>query len=85
VTVRGAGDQLAALVASSRNLGPGNSVLSKAEKAQERYAAGDVDKACKSLEDYVRQVRLHSPRHIPQSTANARIADAIRIRQAMGC
>ena len=85
VHVKGAAEQLADFVAASQGVGPGNAVASKVEKAQSDFAAGKVDKACKSLDDYIKQVNLHTPKKVDSSVAAARIADATRIKNVMGC
>ena len=59
---RGRPSSSADFVAASQGVGPGNTVASKVEKAQSDFAAGKVDKACKSLDDAIRQVELHTPK-----------------------
>jgi hypothetical protein len=85
IHVKGAAEQLTDLVAASQGVGPGNAVASKVEKARSDFAAGRVDKACKGLDDYIKQVNLHTPKKIDPSVAAARIADATRIRNVMAC
>jgi hypothetical protein len=85
VHVKGAAEQLADTVAASQGVGPGNSVLSKIERALEHFADGDVAKACKALDDYVRQLEVHSPRHITPELAARLTADARRIQNVMDC
>ena len=72
-------------MAASQSLDPGNSVLGKVVKARERFLAGDMAGACAGLDDYIKQVNLHSPKHIDPATATARIADANLIGSILGC
>jgi hypothetical protein len=85
IHVKGAAEQLTDLVAASQGVGPGNAVAAQVEKAPADLAAGNVDKACKSLDKYIKQVNLHTPKKIDPSVADARIADATRIKNVMAC
>ncbi len=85
IHVKGAAEQLADAVAASQGVDPGTAVASKIEKARAGFAAGDVAKACKDLDDYVRQVRLHTPRRIAPALAADLIADATQIKNVMAC
>jgi hypothetical protein len=85
VHVSGAAELLADLVAESQGVGPGKAVSSKAEKAQSEYAAGKVDKTCKSLEHYVEEVWHHTPQKIGWATAAKLSLYAARIHHVIGC
>jgi hypothetical protein len=85
VHVKGAAEQLADLVAASQGVGPGNSISSKIERAQADFAAGNVAKACKSLDDYIHQLEVHSGTQVPTALAAKLTGDARRIQSVMGC
>jgi len=85
VHVKGAAEQLADLVTASQGVGPGNAISSKIERVQADFAAGNVAKACKSLDDYIHQLEVHSGKQVPTALAAKLTADARRIQIVMGC
>ncbi len=85
VTVRSPCSLITDLITRSTGAGPGKAIQSKAENARDACEGGRIDKACKSLDDYIRQVEVHSPKQVSSVIAEGLIADANRIKAAMGC
>jgi Thrombospondin type 3 repeat len=65
--------------------GTKNSLSKKLQAALEAYNAGDTEGACSKLDSFVHEVRAQSGKKIPTADANALIADAERIKAAIGC
>jgi hypothetical protein len=85
VTVRGAAEQLTTLVGSVRAVGPGTSLLSKAQAAQAALAAGNVTDACGFLGAMINEARAQSGQRLTVTQARQIIADATRIRAVLAC
>jgi hypothetical protein len=73
------------LITRSTGTGPGKDLQSKAEHARDACEAGQIEKSCKILDDYIRQVEVHSPKQVSSIIAADLIAEANRIKAAMGC
>jgi hypothetical protein len=85
VTVGSPLDLFAELIRRSQGVGPGQAVLSKALRARDQYQAGDVASSCKSLDDYIKQVRQHTPALITPTVANGLIDLANLIKTVLAC
>jgi hypothetical protein len=85
VTVRGAAEQLTTLVGSVRAVGPGTSLLSKAQAAQAALAAGLVPDACSVLGAMINEARAQSGQRLTVAQARQIIADTARIRAVLAC
>jgi len=89
VTVRGAGDQLAALLAKARDVvqdAPTRSnLVSIVQNAQASVAKGDTAGTCDKLASFISQVQAQSDKKIAKATADGLIVDARRITAVLGC
>lgn len=85
VTVRGGAEQLATLERSVRGVGPGTSLLSKAQAAQAALAAGLVPDACSALGAMINEARAQSGQRLTVAQAQQIIADTARIRAVLAC
>jgi hypothetical protein len=85
VHVRGAAELFADAVAASRDVGPGNALLSAIERAEASFAAGNVAGSCKVLEDYLRLLQVYSGKQVAADLAAKLTADARRIQAVVGC
>ncbi len=88
VTVRGGAEQLATLERSVRGVGPGTSLLSKAQAAQAALAAlaaGLVADACSVLRAMINEARAQSGQRLTVAQAQQIIADTARIRAVLAC
>jgi hypothetical protein len=80
VTVRGAAEQLADLLAVVTGVGPGKSLAAKI-----RTALHDLSQACDPLADFLAEVHAQSSTHIPAGTAALLVDEATRIRAVLAC
>ncbi len=85
VTVRSPCSLVTDLIARSTGTGPGKDLQSKAESARDACEGGRIDKACKKLDDYIRQVNVHMPKQLSPAVGEGLIAEVTRIKAAMGC
>jgi hypothetical protein len=89
VTVRGAGDQLAALLAKVRDVvqdAPTRSnLVSIVQNAQSSVAKGDTAGTCDKLTSFISQVRAQSDKKIAKAPADGLLVDARRITAVLGC
>lgn len=85
VRVKGAGEQLADLLAAVTGVGPGTSLADKGTLAQTYVTANDVPDACSTLTAFVREVMAQSNKTIPTGQAATLIATAQRIKMVLGC
>jgi hypothetical protein len=85
VTVRSPCSLFTDLISRSTGTGPGQDLQSKAEAARDACQSDPVEKACKTLDDYIRQAEVHSPKQVSSIIAADLIAEANRIKAAMGC
>jgi HYR domain len=76
VTVKGAGAQLADLLAEVQDLGPGRSLTAKLKNAIARLQAGNTRAACGALVALTNEVRAQSGKSLSVSLADALSADA---------
>jgi hypothetical protein len=81
VTVRGASEQLADLLA----LGLPRSLQVKLEHALAHLQAGEVVTACNVLRAFQREARAQAGRQLPSSQAGPVLAAVGRIRTVAGC
>jgi hypothetical protein len=85
VTVRGAGELLADLLAAVTGVGPGRSLEAKIRTAIEGLADLSLPTTCDALAGFTSEVRAQSGRHVPEATATQFVADAARIRAVVDC
>jgi hypothetical protein len=85
VQVKGAGEQLAALLAAISGVGPGTSLADKVAQAQAYLAANDIAYACSTLTAFVNEVKAQSGKTIAIGQAATLIASAQRIQTVLGC
>jgi hypothetical protein len=81
--------QLADAIQTVGNLGipdgTAKSLTKKLQAALEAYNSGDQAGACLKIESFIQEVRAQSGKKIPTADANALIAEAGRIKVAIGC
>lgn len=85
VTVRGAADQLADLLAAVTGVSPGRSLAAKVRTAIAGLADLSRPTTCEALADLTAEVRAQSGKHIPADTAGRFLTDAARIRAVLDC
>lgn len=89
VTVEGAGDQIAALIAliQSLNLKPGltNSLVVKLQSASDSLAAGHTNPACDKIDSFVHEADAQSGKGLSVAQANQLISAANQIKSVIGC
>ncbi len=85
VTVRGAAAQLADLIAASRGVGHGKDLVAHAQKALKELEGKHPDKACKPLEQYLKELGKHKGKKVSPALAAILTADATRIASVLGC
>jgi hypothetical protein len=87
VYVQGAAEQLGNLAAAVGGVGVGNRLAVRVGEAQWRLAHGRVTATCITLDVFAIETRLEQLlfRKIAGAQANALIADARRIENALGC
>jgi hypothetical protein len=78
-------DLLAGLLGDVADVGPGTSLASKVRAAQGAYTAGRESAACEILGAFINEVEAQAGKHIPIDSANALIAAAGAIKDAMAC
>ncbi|HEY6778658.1 MAG TPA: FG-GAP-like repeat-containing protein, partial [Thermoleophilaceae bacterium] len=64
---------------------PERSLLAKLERAQRSLARGNTAGACRRLAAFANQVAAQSGKKIPPAEAEALIADALALRESLGC
>ena len=85
VTVRGAVQQLADLLARVQSLGPGRSLAAKLQNAGALLQAGDMRAACNLLRGFVSEVRAQAGKSLSGAEAQGLVTDALRIQAVIGC
>ena len=78
-------DDFRHLLADSRSVGPGKTLVRKVKLAKAKYTAGDLAGACRALGGYIREVKRQTCRTITRAQARDLIADARRTGKAIGC
>jgi hypothetical protein len=73
------------LIADSRGVGPGKSLVEKARTAQNQTQAGDVAGACTTLSYYITEVQAQTGKSINRSQAPDLLEDARLIGAQLGC
>ena len=85
ITVRGAAQQLADLLARVQNLGPGRSLAAKLQNARALLQAGDRRAACNILGAFVSEVRAQSGKSLSPAQSQELATAALRIEVVIGC
>lgn len=89
VTVRGAAEQLDALIAAKDGMGlrrgTATSLDAKLNAARTALAAGDTATACSAMQDFLNEVTAQTGIHVPKDQANDLLNQARRIRKVLGC
>lgn len=89
VYVRGATEQLTGLggLIESFNLpkGTSNSLEAKLRDAQAAISAGDTNRACSDMEDFINHARAQSGKKLTASQADQLISPAMQLKAALGC
>jgi hypothetical protein len=85
VTVGSPCGLFAELISRSTGTGPGKDLQAKVEHARDACQSGQIEKSCKILDDYIRQVNVHMPKQLSPAVGEGLIAEANRIKAAMGC
>src|SRR6266542_2809161 len=84
-TVQDAAALLSLLAAEVAGLPPGTSLSEKVQKAQDFLAEGAIAKACKTMDDFISEVRSQTGKKIPAALARKLITDAMNVKIALGC
>jgi hypothetical protein len=85
VHVKGAGEQVADLLAAVEGVGPGSSLPNKVTAIQSSVASGQTDESCGELAAFVSEVRAQSGKKIVTTRASRLIAYGQRILAVLGC
>jgi hypothetical protein len=83
--VQDAATLLAILKSDVTGVGPGASLVSKVQDATTYAAAGDKADACQTLDAFIQEVRAQSGKKLTAAQAAQFIAEAQRIKLALGC
>lgn len=85
IHVAGAMEQLANLFAAVEGIGTGTSLADMVSEVQAALSGGNDAEACEILNAFINHLEAQAGKHVDALVAEALIADATRIRAAIGC
>lgn len=89
ITVRGATEQLDALIAVKDGMGlpsgTATSLDAKLNAARSALVAGDTATACSAMQDFLNEVTAQTGIHVSEGQANELLKRAMQIRSVLGC